>query len=283
MIDKLKQESNFTETEQRIAEYILDNQLDMAKITVQDLAKRAYSSHSAVIRLTKKLGFSGFKDFRVVLVKEVQDNQHVISNVNANFPFTATDSAFEIAKNMADLSIESIQKTADKLDKHNLEKVAKILIKSKRIFLFGTGDSQIRARSFQNKFNKIDRYPIVAGEYGEGSWHSLNLDKNDSGVFISYSGRSHEFVQYLNYLKHENRDTILITGDTDSEMAKLSKYVIEVPQTEYNFVKVGTFASQLSFEYVLDTLFAIIYESEYTKNLVDIMKKEKITNKNFDN
>ncbi|WP_125764243.1 MurR/RpiR family transcriptional regulator [Companilactobacillus hulinensis] len=283
VIDKLKQKSDFTETEQRIADYILDNQMDMAEITVQNLAKRAYSSHSAVIRLTKKLGFTGFKDFRVAMVKEVQDNLHVVSNVNANFPFTSSDSAFEIAKNMADLSIESIQKTADKLDKNVLEEVAKILIKANRIFLFGTGDSQIRARSFQNKFNKINRYPIVAGEYGEGSWHSLNLEEKDCGMFISYSGNNHQSIQYLNYLRNEGRNTILITGDANSEMAKLAKYVVEVPQTEYNFVKVGTFASQISFEYILDTLFAIIYEDEYTTHLVDIMNKEKVSEKNFDN
>jgi DNA-binding MurR/RpiR family transcriptional regulator len=57
-------------------------------------------------------------------------------------------------------------------------------------------------------------------------------------------------------------------------MSKLCDLTIEVPYDEYDFFKVGTFSSQISFEYILDTLFSIIYAKEYTKNLDNLKQKE---------
>lgn len=67
----------------------------------------------------------------------------------------------------------------------------------------------------------------------------------------------------------------MITGNTESNMSQLCDLTIVVPYEEYDFFKVGTFASQISFEYILDTLFSIIYAKDYTKNLNNLKKKEE--------
>ena len=43
--------------------------------------------------------------------------------------------------------------------------------------------------------------------------------------------------------------------------------------------KSAPFSSQISFEYILDTLFSIIYAREYTKNLNSLKRKEEISKK----
>lgn len=281
IIEKLTEKDDFTDTEKRIADFILENQSLMPNTTIQHLAKRAYSSHSAVIRLTKKLGYSGYRDFRVALIQEIQNNLHATSKVDPNFPFNPYDDYLDIAKKMADLSIDAIQKTINRLDRDNLKNVSKSLLNAERIFLFGVGDSQIRAKSFQNKFNKINRYLILADEYGEGSWNSLNMTKDDSAIFISYGGGTGDLKENLMYAQKKKIDTILITGNVDSEAAKFSKYLIEVPQGELEHVKVGTFVSQISFEYILDTLFAILFSEEYTKHLVDMRYKREVLKQRY--
>lgn len=281
IIETLKKQAGLTDTEKRIAEYILDNLSDMSDINIQELAKKAYSSHSAVIRLTKKLGFSGFREFRIALVQEIQNNLYITNEVDPNFPFRPFDNSQDIAKKMADLCIESIQKTANQLDKKLLDNVAKLLIESKRIFLFGKGDSQIRARSFQNKFNKINRYLIIADEYGDTDWSALNVESDDLAIFISYRGNILEYVKHMKYLKRKGIAMVLFTSDKDSPMAQLTEFCVEVPAGEFGFVKVGTFASQISFEYVLDTLFSIVYANGYTSHLVALKNKEHILAKDF--
>ncbi len=72
---------------------------------------------------------------------------------------------------------------------------------------------------------------------------------------------------------------ILLTGNPEPISSQLCDVVIEVPYDEFDFFKVGTFSSQISFEYILDTLFSIIYAREYTKNLNSLKRKEEISRK----
>ncbi|MHC5228608.1 MurR/RpiR family transcriptional regulator [Enterococcus sp. LJL99] len=276
IFEKLTKKTEFTDTEKRIADFILENEEEMPTITISYLSKRTYSSHSAVIRLTKKMGYSGFKEFRVALIQEIQNKLHKTVAVDPNFPFDYDDSYFDIAKKMADLSIDAIRKTILTLDRENIDQIARALIKAERIFLFGLGDSQIRAKSFQNKFSKINKYLILADEYSEGNWNTLNMTKNDCAIFITYGGGTREQSKNLAYIRKKGIDTILITGNKYSPMGRLSKYLIEVPQGEVEHVKVGTFLSQISFEYVLDTLFAILFSVDYAKNLYDMKVKQEI-------
>jgi DNA-binding MurR/RpiR family transcriptional regulator len=275
LLKKLEQKQGFTDTEIRIADYILINLEDVPNMFIQELAENTFSSHSAIIRLSQKLGYSGYRNFKIALIHEIQSNKHAFAHVDPNFPFLPSDSSIDIAKKMADLTIETIRKTLVKLDKNQLNKAVDIVRNANRIYLFGNGDSQIRARSFQNKFIKINKHLIIADEYGEATWNALNLEKTDCAIFISYAGSSVAHLKILKYLASMKIPTILLTGNSESTMSKLCELTLEVPYDEYDFFKVGTFSSQISFEYILDTLFSIIYAKEYTKNLNNLKQKEK--------
>lgn len=279
LLKKLEQKQNFTDTEIRIADYILINLEDVPNMYIKELAENAFTSHSAIIRLCQKLGFSGYRNFKVTLIHEIQSNKHTFAHVDPNFPFLPNDSSINIAKKMADLTIETIRKTLVKLDKNQLNKAVEMIKNANRIYLFGSGDSQIRARSFQNKFVKINKHLIIADEYGETTWNALNLDKTDCAMFISYAGHSIFHLKILKYLAAMKIPTIILTGNSESTMSKLCELTLEVPYDEYDFLKVGTFSSQISFEYILDTLFSIVYAKDYTKNLHNLKKKEEVFRK----
>lgn len=271
----LHQKNNFTETEKRIADYILAHLSETARLSVQELAQKAYASHSAVIRLTQKIGYSGFRAFQTALIEEVSANRYLGQSVDPNFPFNPYDNAEMIAQKMMDLSVHSLQRSIASIEPEKLEEVAKKMLSAQRIFLFATGDSQIRARSFQNKFNKINRYLIIADEYGENDWAALNLTKADFAIFISYSGESNDYEKFLRLLVQRKVQHVLLTSRKDSSLAKIAQQIIEVPSGEEKNVKVATFTSQIAFEYILNTLYSICYARNYTTHLVDLKSKEE--------
>ncbi|BEI50736.1 hypothetical protein YMSE1_11140 [Lactiplantibacillus plantarum] len=88
----LQQQSDFTSTEQRISSYILAHLDQMPTILIKDLAAKTYTSHSAIIRLAQKLNYRGFRDFQRKLTAESIAQAHQAATVDANFPFSATDS-----------------------------------------------------------------------------------------------------------------------------------------------------------------------------------------------
>ncbi|WP_412989651.1 MurR/RpiR family transcriptional regulator [Pediococcus siamensis] len=270
--DQLRETKNFTNTDRQIANYVLNNLNAVSKMTVQQLAQKSFTSHSAIIRLAKKLGYTGYRDFRYAITIISYQNQHQLDPIDANFPFLPKDSPRTIAKNMATLTQNTIERALAQLDVKELTKAAKIILTTKNIFLFATGDSQIRARSFQNKLVKINKTAIIADEYGESLWKASSLNSEDCAIFISYGGNSELYLHILHMLNDRGVKTILITGNPDSKYIPLVDVAISVFQNEYENLKISTFVSQITLEYILNTLFGILYAHDYQENLSNLKR-----------
>lgn len=265
VIDMLKKQKDFTFTEKRIAEYILNNLSTIPDLNVEDLAKKTFTSNSSVIRVCKKSGFKGFTEFRRAIATFVNNQTYLEGSVNANFPFDPKDSEEVIAKKMMDLTIETVRKTHARMSFSNLKKSADIINNSQRIFLFAVGDSQIRARSFQNKLAKIDKFLILSEEYSDGLWAATNINKNDAALFVSYDGNIADHKKVIKHLHKKKIPTILITGNSESELIPFATTLLLAYQDETNYsqAKISTFSSQLALDYILNTLFSVIYSSNY--------------------
>lgn len=275
LIDKLRLQQDLTNTEKRIADYILENLAEIPAINVADLAKNTYTSHSSVIRLSQKMGYEGFRDFRVAVSEIAHSDLYRSNPVDANFPFLPQDSTKEIAKKIADLTINTVQRTYAQLDEQILDEAADLLANAERIFLFAQGDSQIRARSFQNKLVKINKFLIIADEYADEDWNAASLTSRDCAIFITYRARVPQYERMLKHFLNENVPSILMTGNSSSNLIPLATQSIVFSQEELDFIKVSTFSSQIAFEYILDTLFSLLYAKNYQDNLADFKRKNK--------
>ena len=186
---------------------------------------------------------------------------------------------FRSAKKMATLYTETIQRTVVQLNYPQLEQIAKVMLKANRIFIFAQGDTQIRCRGFQNKLMKINKFPIMGEEYADEDWVAANVTQEDCVLILSYSGRIKQYERFLQ-LFHDNKiKSILITGNAKGTLNKLADYVQVVTQTEYDFWKIGTFSSQVAFQYILDTLFSIMYSQNYQNNVVNLKNKFQLLRK----
>lgn len=80
LIDKLKQNSNFTNAEIDLANFILQNIETITKMTIQDLSDNSFVSRPTIIRFYKKLGYDTFFDFRIQLESELKNyNKKIIT------------------------------------------------------------------------------------------------------------------------------------------------------------------------------------------------------------
>ena len=60
-----------TRIERQIADYILNNSGQVLEMNVAEVAAAAGTAGSAVIRFCKKLGYTGFSQFRMALAREL--------------------------------------------------------------------------------------------------------------------------------------------------------------------------------------------------------------------
>lgn len=279
LLERLDQQPDLTDNEKRIKTYIESHLTDIPAITVEQLAADTYTSHSAIVRLAKKLGYGGFRELKLAASDSLTQQLVSLGAVDANFPFNPTDSVTTIAKNMANLTSIAIKRAQAQIDPRQLEQAAQRLLDSKRLFFFGRGDSQIRARSFQNKLIKLDIFPVIAEEYVDEKWVVSNIHKTDCVLFISYGANIPEYTQIMAFLEKKQVPTILLTGNRQIKVRTKNKLTIVSTQDENeNESKIGTFASQIAFEYILDTLFSIMYGHAYTKNLLNQRQTQELLN-----
>lgn len=266
ILTQLSEMHSFTPNEQSIAAYILSHKEQILQLNIQELAKATYTSHSAINRLTHKLGLSGFKEFMITLAREFQQDSQSLSPVDPNYPFGVGESSVQVAREIAELMKETIDKTVTFMDDELLTQTAQLLDQAERIFIYAVGDSQIRAKSFQNKMFKINKYVIIATELSEWAHHTVNLTSHDCAIFLTYHGKSSSYIKVAQHLAFERIPFITITASRYRELARLSTLCIQVPNDEMKLAKIGTFSSQIAFEYVLNVIYSCIYKIDYQNN-----------------
>lgn len=88
MIDirKIIQGKNLTELDIQILQYIIDHIDTVLQMGVRNIAKVNYTSPATVIRLSKKLGYTGFVDMYYQLLPQVKKLEVQQTGVMGDFP-----------------------------------------------------------------------------------------------------------------------------------------------------------------------------------------------------
>jgi len=267
LIKQIAAYTKFTTTEQTIAEYILANTSSMENISIQELAKRTFTSNASIIRFAQKMGFRGFKEFKIQLLKSIEQLDGPQKDINPNIPFEDHSPLMKISEDMMHLTQQAIKETYQLLNEAQLMEMTKHLYNAKRIFLFAAGDSQIRAESFQNKLWKINKYAILAKEREEWALNAANLLRDDCAFFISYDAKAMNDLVAARLIKERGIPILLLTSYPDSELGKLADVIITVSRLETKETeKISTYSSQAAFEYILNVLFSTLYQMEYQEN-----------------
>ncbi len=65
-----EKEFKLNDTDSSIVEYILEHRSEIDKLAIQKIASDLFISPNAVMRLSKKLGYSGFSELKFALHNE---------------------------------------------------------------------------------------------------------------------------------------------------------------------------------------------------------------------
>ncbi|UTY40177.1 MurR/RpiR family transcriptional regulator [Allocoprobacillus halotolerans] len=258
LIEKMSDTQLFTAVELSVLNYMTDNMEQIIHMSIQELAKVTYSSNATIIRICKKLGTNGFKDFKYALFKEMEAGKYLKKEVDYSVPFHHNESIEAIIENMSSLHKNTINLINSCLDRNVLDEVSDVILKSRYVFIAAMGDSKISATGFINKLVKIGIYCIVMTDNNEELSFSKNLKPDDCVIFVSYRGNTPKVNQCLREVKKTGCQIIALTSNEKSPVSKYGHYSIIIPPKE-NEMKITTFYSQIAFTYILNILYSIIF------------------------
>lgn len=119
---------------------------------------------------------------------------------------------------------QEIDTVLDLVDETQLDAVAPLLTKEKRIFVLGAGRSGLMARAFAMRLMHIGYMPYVIGETITPS-----VQAGDVLVAVSGSGNTKSIVELAEKAKQNGAEIIAVTSNANSKLSELGDGVIVVP------------------------------------------------------
>lgn len=265
VIEKMTLSEHFSPLEKEIIHYIFSHRDQILDMSINRLAQETYSSNASIIRLCQKLDLKGFKEFKIAFAKALEQRQQQIY-VDYNYPFHSLETPSELIRDIASLSVSSIEACCRELDPKAVFQAANLIEASHHVLLFASGDSMIRAQSFENKLIKIGKFLTPTYYHGELETYSLFASSRDCALFITYSATAPLYVRAARILKSKKVPILTVTANPDSTLARLSTCVIAFPNLEDQANSIATFYSQIAIEYILNVIYSQIYTVHYQDN-----------------
>ena len=254
-------------SEKRIADYILKNSDSIVSLSISELAQKCGSGDATVVRFARRLGFSGYQDFKLKLAAEVGSTSAIDSTIEK------TDSCYEIfKKRINDISV-SLKNTESVLDTEQLEMAAKSIMNAKRIVVFGLGNSASIAMDTAHKFLRLGLDAQACCDNHMQAIVSSHLEEGCVAIGISHSGSSKDIVEALQLSKTRNATTICVTNYGNSPLLKVSDIRL-FTQSEETKRSVLAMSSRIAQFAIFDAIYTYIVINKDDESLSAIYKTE---------
>lgn len=241
--------ASYTDTEKKLAEYILSHINEVTLNSAQILAERVGVSAAAVIRFSKKLGYNGFTAMKVDLAKN--DTAEI---TNFDDMIQEDDSMETVLKKAENLNTMLQNQSYRLINAASLEKAVESLLHCETVYLFGIGGSGIVCMDLMQKLTRINRRVVYHSDFHYQLAAAAHMTDKDAAIAVSYSGRTNEVIAALHLAKDMGASTIAITQFKKSPMTKLADSLLYIPSTERD-IRLGAISSRNASLIVTDLLY----------------------------
>ncbi|MBR1969148.1 MAG: MurR/RpiR family transcriptional regulator [Clostridia bacterium] len=250
--------AHLTETEQKIASYILEVPEKVVNMTAKELANECGTVASAVNRMCKSIGVEGFAKLKISLATAVGKE----SGNEKNIPFDKEDDTELIFNKVFNSGINTLKNTCQMIDFSEVEEISKILASAQRIFIFGVGTSSVVASDAAYRFSQLDVQAYAYTDILQMNVMASNMKKGDVAFGISHSGRTKAVVDAMRCANKAGATTIALTSFTKSLLYTESDYSISVYSDEKNY-PVEAVSARIAHMCVIDALMLTIASLNY--------------------
>ncbi|MBE7052645.1 MAG: MurR/RpiR family transcriptional regulator [Ruminococcaceae bacterium] len=256
---------NLTDTEQKIASYILEFPQKIVNMTAKELASACGTVPSAVNRMCKSIGVEGFLKLKILLATAVGKEEY---NEN-NIPFDKEDNPKMIFNKVFNSGINTLKNTYQMIDFSKIDEITKRFATAKRIFIFGVGTSSVVAVDAAYRFSQLDVQAYAYTDILQMNVMANNMKNGDVAFGISHSGRTKAVVDAMRSAKQAGATTIALTSFTKSLLYTESDYSISVYADEENY-PVEAVSARIAHMCVIDALMLSIASLNYDDYLKHI-------------
>jgi DNA-binding MurR/RpiR family transcriptional regulator len=216
MIEKLNIDiiNSLTLSELDTLRYIDNNKEKVYELSIQELAKNTFVSTATIMRLCKKIGFSGFAELKYHLKEEIN-----LSKQNRKvFTF----------KDILDQNLEGVINTIPLIDEGKVNAIVELLNKPMNVHFFGKGLTSTVLEYGSKLLLSHARINIFYQDTHIAHIAAGLMTKDDLLFVASLSGNTHQVVRMAQIAKSRGAVVVAITGSSDNALSKLADYCFNI-------------------------------------------------------
>ena len=208
-----------------VAQYIVDHLDEAAFQTAEELARRANTSSSTVVRFSQALGFEGFPELQAAAREEYR---RVNAKAATNGSTPASTPLFSLDQNDFEMALAAdllnVEDTARKVSRSSVDALISAITDAERVLVAGTDQMAFFASYLRHLLMLLDlRVDVVASPSQEALSRLGRIDEGSLVIGLS-AGRPHPLVvRAMKLARHRKARTAAITDATLSEVAKLAQ------------------------------------------------------------
>ena len=212
---------SLTPLEGKVASDILARKDIDASTALKEVADRSGVSDAMVVKVAKKLGFAGFREFRQGLVDYYRSDVAALHS-----EISEHDSTSEIVQKVFRTATQALEETFAILDLAAFEQAADYLHHARQRDFYGLGGSAQIARDVAHKFLRIGIRASVFDDAHMMMMSSALLGPDDVVVAFSHSGTTASVLDAVELARRNGARIIAVTNYAESPLAGLVDVVL---------------------------------------------------------
>lgn len=210
-----------TPLEARVVETVFALRSFNAETSLKEIATEAGVSEAMVVKITKKLGFAGYREFRTALT---QYNQ--LPTAEMHQELSVDDTSQEIIQKVFRTSIQALEETLAIMDVEAFDRAADLIQGARQRDFYGVGGSAQIARDVAHKFLRVG---VRASVYDDSHMMLMSaalLGYDDIAIGFSHSGNTMAVIEAMQLARRNGARTIAITNYNESPLAQNADVVL---------------------------------------------------------
>ncbi|PZQ96963.1 MAG: RpiR family transcriptional regulator [Cereibacter sphaeroides] len=206
---------SLTPLEGKVAAAILARRDITDATPLKEIAENAGVSEPLVVKVAKKLGFAGFREFRQGLIEYYQSESAALHN-----EIMPDDTAGAIVQKVFRTAMQALEETFAILDLEAFERAVTYVHKARQRDLYGLGGSAQIARDVSHKFLRIGIRSSVFDDSHMMMMSAALLGPEDVAIIFSHSGETSAVIDAAELARKNGARTIAVTNYSESTLAR---------------------------------------------------------------
>jgi len=228
----------FSRSQKDVARYIVDHLDEAAFLTAEELARRASTSSSTVVRFSQSLGFEGYPELQQAAIEEYRTTAVANGSSSSSALFSFDHSELE-----GSLSTDhsNLEETARNLTREQVDGAVAALAEAQRVVVVGVDQMAFFASYLRHMLSLLDiRAEIVASTGGESLQRLGRIDEETLVIVLS-SGRAHPLLlRAMKLAMHRRARTLAISDASMSEVGEHAEQTLYYSSNSPSFARSNT-------------------------------------------